>query len=269
MAYRVLSFIIYRMAILDLKHSSCQVDEGCIVYCRSHANILLDSSNAKLFRITTAADKVHYVWLDSPDDFEYEFPGICRAFLEDSDLLDDDISDIKIRQEIIPDEDIFCFAGYVYYLHRNPNGNLIIRRICAYSSQRIVEQIISEDFHDIEAESIYLANFYQMADYGRQYVMTCWGVVYQGGFLYIPIFDEDRHFIYDSPIQSYIKEEIPAGTIFKANGMYYQTAADNEGNIYLNYSRSPFIFNRAIEKPINQNRRARILQVTFNKESNG
>ncbi|MBQ8481583.1 MAG: hypothetical protein IJ532_03530 [Alphaproteobacteria bacterium] len=255
---------------LDLKRSSCQVDEGCIVYCKSHANVLLDTSDAKLFRIITAADKVHYVWRDSPDDYEYEFPGVCRAFTEDGDLLDDDIFNIKVRQRIIPDNDIFCFGGYVYFLHRKPNGNLIIRRICAYSSQKIVEQIISEDFHDIVAESVYLVNFYIIEGRGRHYVMTCWGVVYQGGFLYIPIFDEDRHFIYERPVQSYIKEEIPSGTVFKANGIYYQTATDEEGKLYLNYSRNPFLFNQRVNHLItNENRTARIIQANFKKESNG
>lgn len=258
------------MSVLDLKHSSCQADEGCIVFCKSHADVLLNTTYAKLFRITTATDKVHYIWQDAPDEYEYEFPAACRAFLEDGDMLDDDIFDIRIREEIVPDEDIFCFAGYVYYLHRKQNGDLVIRRICAYSSQKIVEQIISEDFHDIVAESIFLDNFYLMAEFGRRYVMTCWGVVYPGGFLYIPIFDEDRHYIYDTPIQSYIKEEIPAGTVFKARGMYYQTALDEQGKIYLEYSRSPFLFNRADESRIaNQNKTARVLKVTFKKESNG
>ncbi|MBR1601362.1 MAG: hypothetical protein IJ677_07265 [Alphaproteobacteria bacterium] len=240
------------------------------MYCKSHANVLLNTSDAKLFKITTAKNKVHYIWCDSPDDYEYEFPAACRAFKEDDDLLDDDIFSITVKQMIIPDKDIFCFAGYVYYLHRKQNGNLIIRRICAYSSQKIVEKIISEDFRGICAESIYLANFYIFEENRRKYVMTCWGIVYQDGFLYIPIFDEDRHFIYDRPIQSYMKEEIPIGTIFKANGMYYQNALDEEGKIYLNYSRSPFVFNhKNISDLKNKNKTAKIIQVTFKKESNG
>lgn len=253
------------MAKLDLKHSSCQADEGCIVYCKSHADILLGSSFCKLFRITTKKQKTHYVWMEAPDDYDIEFPCACRAFQENPDLLDDDIFDIRTKQEIIPDRDIFCFAGYVYYVHAKPNGNLVIRRICAYSTQQIVEQIIDEDFHDITAESIYLVNFYTLEDNCRKYVMTCWGVVYQDGFLYVPIFDEDRHIIHERGVNSFYREEIPVGTIFKTRDLYYQTATDEQGKFYLNYSRSPFLFNAKTKNIIKDEQRqpARIIQMNF------
>lgn len=231
--------------------------------------MLLNTTDAKLFRITTQTGKTHYIWRDTPDKYEYEFPAACRAFLENDDLLDDDIFDVKIRQEITPDEDIFCFAGYVYYLHRKQNGNLVIRRICAYSSQRIIEQIVSEDFHDIDIENIYLSNFFVMEDNKRKYVMTCWGVVYQEGFLYIPIFDEDRHFIYERDVQSFIREEIPVGTVFKANDMYYQTAADEQGKFYLNFSDNPFVFKRTKFHTDGNKSKALIIKMNFKKESNG
>ena len=264
------------MSVLDLRHSSCQADEGCIVYCRSQANILLKTPDAKLFKITTQAGKVHYVWQDAPDGYEYEFPVACRAFAEEDDLADDDIFDVKIRQEIIPDEDIFCFGGYVYYLHAKPNSNLVIYRICAYSSQKIVEQIIAEDFHDIVAENIFLSNFFLLDGKCRKYIMTCWGIVYQDGFLYMPIFDEDRHYIHERDVTAYVREEIPPGTVFMhedklaRNGkMYYQTAVDEHGKFYLNYSNNPFNFDDKKEKKYQtENKTARIIQVNFTK-SNG
>jgi len=258
------------MAKLNLWHSSCRADEGCIVYCKSQANVLMATSCAKLFRITTNADKVHYVWRDSPDDFEYEFPIACRAFIEPPDMLEDDIFDVKLIQEIVPEQDIFCFNGYIYYLHRKKNGNLIVRRINAYSSQKIIEQMISEDYHDIEIENVYFSNFYVVEAHGRKYVMTCWGIVYQDGFLYVPIFDEDRHFIYDRPIESYMKEEIPVGKVFMANKMYYQIAQDEENKFCLNYSRSPFLFAKdAQKKPVSKQNKAIIVRMSANKKNNG
>lgn len=252
------------MSLLDLRHSSCQVDtDECIVFCRSHANVLLATSYAKLFRITTKAGKVHYVWRDAPEDFDYEYPAACRAFKEDDDLLQDDIFEVKAAEEIVPDKDVFCFGGYVYYLRGKPNGNLVIRRICAYSSQEIVERILADDFRDIVAESIYLANFYVLEDNRRKFVMTCWGIVYEEGFLYIPIFDEDRHLIYERPVASYIKEELPVGAIFKCeeNGKYYQISRDERGKFYLNYASIPFLFNRNQQKTTEHGHTAKIINI--------
>ena len=236
------------MNVMDLKHSSCQADEMCIVDCQSKAKDLLLSPIAKLFRITTNSGKVHYVWYESADNYEFEFPTAWRAFLEDDDMLDDDIFDIKSKQEIKPDEDIFCSGGFVYYLHREERGDLVIRRICAYSSQQIVEQIIAEDFRDIVVENIYLSNFYLIEGKGRKYVLTSWGVVYNGGFLYIPIFDEDRHYIYERPVTSYVREELTIGAVFCANGVYYQTATDENAKLYLRYADTPFAFNKATSR---------------------
>ena len=265
------------MSIMDLRHSSCQADEGCIVYCRSHANILLKTSDARLFKITTQTDKVHYVWQEAPEDYDYEFPVACRAFEEKDDLRDDDIFAVKIRQEILPDNDVFCFGDYVYYLHAKTNGNLVIYRICAYSSQKIVEQVIAEDFRDLTIESIYLAKFFLIDDNCRKYVATCWGAVYDGGRLYVPIFDEDRHFFYERDVGSYDREEIPVGTVFAhddssvpSGKMYYQTAIDEHGELYLNYSKNPFTFNNTVNKKIdNQKQTPRIIHVNFRKENNG
>lgn len=251
----------------NLWHSSCQADEGCIVYCSSQANVLIDSQNAKLFRITTATDKVHYVWRDSPDGYEYEFPAACRAFMEDFDMLDDDIFNIKNKQQIIPDKDVFCFGGYVYYLRHTANDNLVIRRICSYSSQEIAEAIVADDFPDEVAESVYLVNFYQLENRGRKYTLTCWGVVLENGILYIPVFDEDRHFMEEVPIGAFLKEEIPVGTILTVRKMYYQVAEDDHGKLYLNRARNVFLLNKNIKTRTEAP--ARIIKVSFNKKSNG
>ena len=103
--------------------------------------------------------------------------------------------------------------------------------------------------------------------------MTCWGVVYQDGFLYIPIFDEDRHLIHERAVESYIKDEIPIGTVFtceneKQNGKrFYQSAADERG-FYLKYSHSPFLFNRE-QNTVPYGRTAMIVKMTFDKEGSG
>lgn len=232
------------MALLNLWHSSCQADEGCLVFCSSHANLLLNTASCKLFRITTEAGLTHFVWREAPDDYELEFPVACRAFIENEKLMDDDIFAVKSSQQITPEQDIFCYAGYVYYLHKNNRGNLVIRRICAYSSQKIIEQIILDDFGAEVPQSIFLSNFFELKDNRRQYVMTCWGVVLADSYVYLPIFDEDRYHIYTRPVNAFIKEEIPPGGIFKAHEHYYQAALDEQGKLYLNHSSNVFLLNR-------------------------
>jgi len=251
------------MNIMDLAHFSCQADRMCLVSRRSEANYLLLSPQTKLFRVTTNSGNIHYVWYEAADNYEYEFPAACRAFLEDDNMLDEDIFDVKSKQEVKPNEEVFCVNGYTYYLHKEERGDLVIRRICAYPSQQIVEQVIAEDYRDVVIENIYLANFYLLEGDGLKYVLTCWGVVYKRGIVYLPLFTEDWHCLCELSVTSYVREELPVGAVFHAKGLYFQSATDEKEKLYLRYSEIPFAFNKLKSKQ--KEEPTRIVQFNFKK----
>ena len=119
----------------------------------------------------------------------------------------------------------------------------MIRRINAYSSQSIIEQLMHERYPQYIVESVYLANFYMQETHQRKYIMTCWGVTFDEGRFYIPIFDDDRHWFDEYEIWVFVISEIEIGTIFHSGGSYYQTILDDNEKIRLIKNKSPFVFN--------------------------
>ena len=128
------------MAVLDFFRASRQADELCIVYCKSHANVCLGCDDAVLVRLVTKANREHIVWMDA-SGAENGIYGYVRAFHEFQEDVDDDVGDVKYRQEIRPDYDVFCYNGSVYYLYGAEGGNYVIRRLYVYNSQHVVETI--------------------------------------------------------------------------------------------------------------------------------
>lgn len=245
------------MKKLDLRLSSCPADNRCLVYCRSQADLLLGCDDATLYRVVTKRNRTHYVWGDEG----YPLTGAaCRAFQEDEIMLDDDIFDVKFMHKVIPEESIFCFGGYVYYLQSRIYGNTVIKRINAYSEQKIIESIMHDYFREYDLESVYLANFYVLEGNTRKYVMTCWGVVCRENLVYFPVFDKDRHFIHERDLDEYVKEEIPAGTIFTAHGKYYRTAKAQDGRLFIEYSDIPFVCGKE-DTAVLPGRQATIIQM--------
>ena len=253
---------------MDLFQASCQADELCLVYCKCQANLYLGCDNAVLVRLVTKTNREHIVWMDASLSKQGVY-SYARAFHEFQEDAEDDLGDIKFSQEIQPDEDVFCYNGSVYYLYAAISGNSAIRRIRAYCSQSVVEAIErTEEKEPIEA--IYLVNFYLYDGKRRNYAFTGWGVAYQNGCNYLPVFDEDRHYVEEYLLSAFIREELPVGTIFKNNGYYYKVMQDEKGKLCLEYSKVLFTLGKTAnersappEKP-----KAKVFYVDFKSVAN-
>ena len=233
--------------VLDLFQASRQADEFCIVYCKCHANLHLGCDDAILVRIITKANRMHIAWMDA-SQAKFGIYAYVRAFHEFAEDAEDDIGATKSIEEIHPDEDVFCFNGSAYYLYGAESGNNVIRRLYAYNSQRVVEMIEQNEEREAPIESVFLSNFYTFDGKRRNYACTCWGIVDKYGCDYLPVFYEDSHYVNDSTLESFIREEVPIGGIFKNNGYYYKVMKDYAGKIYLEYSKLPFGLGNSAEQ---------------------
>ena len=182
------------MARMNLFNSSCQADDICTVYCKAQANIYLDCKNASLVRLKTASGHEHIVWMDDSlaNQGIYSY---ARAFYEPQEWQDDDLGDVKYRIFIQPNKDVFCYNGNTYFLDSPQNKNLKIRRLRAYCSQDVVEEVERQTYENKVPTAVFISNFYTYDGKSQNYALTCWGISYENETNYLPIFDEDHHYL--------------------------------------------------------------------------
>lgn len=257
--------------VLDLFKASRQADEFCIVYCKCHANLHLGCNDAILVKLVTKAKRTHIVWMDA-SQAKFGIYAYVRAFHEFNEDADDDLSETEFREEIRPDQDVFCFNGSAYYLYGAESGNYVIRRLYAYNSQRVVEMMEKTEDHRAPIESVFLSNFYLFDGQRRNYACTCWGIVDKDGCSYLPVFYEDSHYVQDYDLSAFIREEIPIGGVFKNNGYYYKVLKDSGGKLYLEFSKLPFGLGTGAcqteQLPEQQPPKARVFYLDFAKSAN-
>ncbi|MBP5352226.1 MAG: hypothetical protein J6Y91_00475 [Alphaproteobacteria bacterium] len=232
------------MAELGLLTCSRQADELCLVYCKVHATMFLDCSDAVLVHLVSKAQKHHIVWMD-PVAAQNGIESYIRAFYEFTEDNEDDLSDAVSKHIIETDKDIFCHNGNAYFLHAAPNGNSSIRMLKMFPTQSAVESL--ERASETEPEvpvNVFLVKFSIIENNTLKYALTCWGVSYEQGCNYISVFDEDSHWLQEYLLEAFVREELPVGTVFKKNNMYYKLNCDGEGKLYLERSPSVFTFNK-------------------------
>lgn len=229
---------------MDLFRASSQAGALCIVYCKAQADLYLETDNAVLVRLKTVSNQEHIVWMD-PSALQNGAVSIVRAFYEVQTEFEDDIGDVRTIEVIKPDSDIFCYNGESYYLYKAKTGNHTIRQLRAYATQAVVEEVERQinEGKDI-VENIFLSNLYLFDGQKRNYALTCWGVVYEGGCSYLPVFSEDQHYVEEYDLGAFIREEVPIGGIFKNNGYYYKLMKDDNGKLYLDYDKMVFALNK-------------------------
>lgn len=248
---------------MDFFNSSCQADEICLVYCKAQANLYLNCDNAILVRLKTAADHEHIVWMDdglaSQGIFSY-----VRAFYEPQDWADDDLGDVKYRTIIRPDTDVICYNGNAYFLYAPQNKNMQIRRLKAYFSQAVVEEVERQTYENKVPDAVFLSNFYTMDGKSRDYALTCWGVSYENATNYLPVFDEDHHYLEEYELSHFTREEIPIGGIFKNNGYFYKLLSGPDGKLGLEQAKSVFLLGKNDQTPqVKPVQQAKIISVNF------
>lgn len=237
--------------VLDLHAASCQADEMCLVYCKAQASLRLDCEEAVLVRLTTTDNQERIIWLDSKS-LTGEVFTFSRAFYEPEGAFEVDVGNIKTIEPIVPDNDIFCYNGHTYYLHKALNGNDSIRRLRALCSQSVVEQVERQTYQKSGIiESIFLSNFYLIEDNKRNYALTLWGIVYPDCCNYLPVFEEDHHFLSEYNLSAFDRQEVRVGEIFKNNGYYYKLQQNDAGKLFLESSKMVFTLNKncEIKKP--------------------
>lgn len=257
------------MARMNLFNSSCQADEVCMVYCKAHANLHLNCKNAVLVRLRTTTDREHIVWMDGSlaDSGIYSY---ARAFYEPQEWADDDLGDVKYRTPIQPDKDVFCYNGNTYFLYAAQNKNFQIRRLKAYCSQTVVEKVERQTYENKTPEAVFISNFYTFDGKQQNYALTCWGISYENETNYLPVFDEDHHYLEEYELSHFARRELDVGEIFKNNDFYYQVQKGPDGKIELEQAKSPFLLGKSqilpTEKPSG---RAKIISINFKKQSGG
>ncbi len=251
--------------VLDLFQASCQADALCMVYCKAQANLLLECDDATLVRVKAPESHEHIVWVD-PSALQNGIFSFTRAFYETQTEFDEDIGSAVTMEAIKPDQDIICYNGSSYYLYKAKTGNYCIRRLRAYCSQRIVEEMERQTAEEKgEIENIFLSNLYLFDGKEHNYALTCWGIVYASGCNYLPVFDEDQHYVRDYNLSAFTRKEIPVGGIFKNNGCYYKLKEDESGKLYLEYSKMVFALNRTENTKPPEFKTARVISVNFRK----
>ena len=233
---------------MDLFKASIQADALCMVYCKAQADLYLEADTAVLVRLKTAQDQEHIVWMD-PSALQSGEVSIVRAFYEVQSDFEDDIGDIRTIEVIKPDSDIFCYNGESYYLYKAKTGNHTIRRLRAYAAQDVVEEVERQTYKEKGIENIFLSNLYLLEENKRTYALTCWGIVYDEGCSYLPVFSEDQHYVEEYDLNAFVREEVPVGGIFKNNGYYYKLMQDDDGKLYLDYNKMVFALNKDSPSP--------------------
>lgn len=233
------------MALLDLLTCSRQADELCLVYCKAHANVLLDCENAVLVHLVSKAGIHHIVWMD-PVSVQNGIDSYVRAFHEYTEDGDDDLGEAVSTKIIEPDKDIFCYNDNAYFLYGAPNGNMSIRLMKIFPTQDVVKSL---DYNSTDKPKIpinvFLVKFSIVENNTLKYALTCWGVAYEDECNYINVFDDDSHWLQENKnLNVFVREELPVGTIFKKNDMYYKLVSDDEGKLCLERSPSIFTFSR-------------------------
>lgn len=232
------------MALLDLLTCSRQADELCLVYCKAHANVLLDCENAVLVHLVSKAGKHHIVWMD-PVSVQNGIDSYVRAFYEFNEDGEDDLGEAVFKKIIEPDKDIFCYNGNAYFLYTAPNGNLSVRLMKMFPTQDAVVVLDQDSEQEPKAPlNVFLAKFSIIENNEINYALTCWGIAYENECNYITVFDDDSHWLQEYNLSVFVREELPVGTIFKKNDMYYKLVTDDKGKLCLERSSSVFTFSR-------------------------
>ena len=232
--------------VLDLFNSSVNPDEMCMVYCKTHANLYLECTNATLVRLITSTKHEHIAWYDPEVGKDPSgILSLTKAFLELSAYFAGDSEEIVKIKPIVADKDIFFVNGDLYFLHRKKDGEEVIRKITSYTRQELIEALefyTGED--DKVPQAVYLTNCFLIKDNRLEYAFTAWGVAYDDVCNYLPVFNKDYHFIEEYGISAFEKKQVQVGEYFKAHGNFYKVLEDAEGQICLDQSKSVFTMYR-------------------------
>ena len=167
-----------------------------------------------------------YVWYDrNAKENENNF---LPVFFSESDEIPA-VSDIFE----IDENDIFCNEGMVYYAEFS-GDNVVIRRLNMLYSQEIVEKIYSDTDPNAVIEDIFLINIKDVTREGMKYLMTCWYIIKNDGYIeYMPMFLDDVALLAQYDLPSLVCEEIKLAQRFSSHDKYFSLQKDVQGKIFV------------------------------------
>lgn len=219
------------MKKLNLWQCSCPADEACVVYCQSHANLILHNINpdceAELVKVKSQSGTVHFVWVGKNGE-EICFCPVFAGETEDIPAIED--------VEQMNENEVFCHNGGVYYVHINKRNKVVIRMLTVLMSQNVVEQVVHYNFEKCCVKSICLIHLFAIGK-GKQYLAPVWSVYYDDGLIeYMPVFDKDEEIFARYNIGALLKEEAKTGSCFRYRNKLYYVQEDENGKLYLSVS---------------------------------
>lgn len=217
------------MKSMTLLQSSRLAEKDCLVYSQSLANVILEckeNDEAMLVKVSSS-ERNYFVWVPHSSQ-NSNTVYFCAAFCENID----DMPDVNSGR-VIETNEIFCYNGKAYYLHRNRRGKLYIRSLIFLSSQDIAEEIARNDKETENIEDIYLVHMFALGK-SKKYLFTAWGVLTERTVEYLPIFEEDWHFFDEYPVTSLLREIVKTGTSFASHGKLYVSGYDKKKKLVLN-----------------------------------
>lgn len=114
-------------------------------------------------------------------------------------------------------------------------------------------------------QAVFLSNFYTLDGKGKNYALTCWGIAYENETNYLPVFDEDRHYLEEKyQLSQFMREELAPGDVFKNYGYYSKVLNGKDGKLELEQAKSVFMLGKAGDYPtIEPVKTAKTISVIF------
>lgn len=229
------------MRKMSLLQSSCQADNSCVVFCRSHANLLLKALNpnceAALMKVYGEDGEVYYVWADiNPQDKEGYFSVV---FAGEADIIPA-IEDVRL----INAGEAFNHEGNFYVVVRNKCGDIVIRTLNVLSNEKLLREVMADDADIKDIVSVSLSKFFVIG-HGKEFLTLVWALVCgDNSVVYVPVLNKDLPLVEKYSLGSLLKEPAVLGMPVKLHDKFYTPMQDKDGKLYLSCDKNLRLYPR-------------------------
>ena len=195
----------------------------CPVAFRIQACLLLKSENVGLYKATTESGFEYFAWVDKKTEIFGD--NKVAAFALPVEKLGEVSRQIVSYKHIAPDE-VFVYNGEAYYLHcASFSGNYVIRKLTAFMNEDIAVKIATNG-QPKQVKSVFISKFYLFQDGISRYCLTAWGIMFDGGLFYLPVFADEFRFFVEREPDRYMRKEADIGSYFHHGNQIYSICKD-------------------------------------------